>query len=245
MAGIIQIAGVMDQDEADLLVKAGVHQLGFPLGLSVHGEDIAENAAADIIHSLTPSVCAVLITYIRDAEKILALCRRIGTTKVQLHGGISVAEILKLSSRAPDLTVIKSLIVKENNCAELESCVHSLSPYVDGFITDTYDPATGACGATGKTHNWDISRRLVDISPKPVILAGGLNPDNVHRAIDHVRPAGVDAHTGVEGPHGRKDPDLVRAFVREAAKAFTHPLGPLNPVQNPQTSRITDKGCKI
>ncbi|MCX5842655.1 MAG: phosphoribosylanthranilate isomerase [Deltaproteobacteria bacterium] len=229
MAGIIQIAAVMDQEEADVLVKSGVHQLGFPFGLSVHREDISENAAAAIIRSLMPLASAVLITYASEAEKILELCKRIGTTKVQLHGYISVEEILRLNSRAPDLTVIKSLIVKENNCAELENCVLSFSPYVDGFITDTYDPATGACGATGKTHNWDISRRLADISPKPVMLAGGLNPGNVHRAIVHVRPAGVDAHTGVEGPHGRKDPDLVRAFVREAAKAFTRILDPLNP----------------
>ncbi len=222
MSGIIQIAGVMDQEEADLLSKAGVLQLGFPFGLSVHREDITENAAAAIIRSLKPPASAVLITYVSEVEKILGLCKKIGTTKVQLHGYISAEEIIRLNVRAPRLTVVKSLIVKDNNLAELESCVTAFSPYVDGFITDTYDPATGACGATGKTHNWDISRRLVDISPKPVMLAGGLNPDNIHRAIVHVRPAGVDTHTGVEGPDGRKDPDLVRTFVREAKKAFSH-----------------------
>jgi phosphoribosylanthranilate isomerase len=139
---------------------------------------------------------------------------------VQLHGGISIAEIVKLKSLDPDLTVIKSLIVEDNNLAELESSVAAFGPHCDAFITDTYDPATGACGATGKTHDWDISRRLVDLSLRPVILAGGLNPENVRKAIAHVRPAGVDAHTGVEGPDGRKDVALVRAFVREARAAF-------------------------
>lgn len=220
MGGIIQIAGIMDQEEADVLVMSGVHQLGFPFGLSVHREDISEHSAATVIRSLTPPASAVLITYECVAENILQRCRRIGTTKVQLHGDISVAEVVRLKSRTPHFTLIKSLIVKENNYEELESCVFSYSPHVDGFITDTYDRMTGACGATGKTHNWDISRKLVDISPKPVILAGGLNPHNVRMAIDHVRPAGVDAHTGVEGPYGRKDPNLVRAFVREATKAF-------------------------
>jgi phosphoribosylanthranilate isomerase len=220
MSGIIQIAGVMDKEEADLLTKAGVLQLGFPFGLSVHREDIAEKTAAALIRSLRPPASAVLITYVSEVEKILVLCKKIGAAKVQLHGYISAEEIMRLNVRAPRLTVVKSLIVRDNNLAELESCVIAFSPYVDGFITDTYDPATGACGATGKTHNWDISRRLVDISPKPVKLAGGLNPDNIHRAIVHVRPAGVDAHTGVEGPDGRKDPDLVRAFVKEATRAF-------------------------
>jgi len=221
MSGIIQIAGVMDQAEADMLVKAGVHQLGFPFGLSVHTEDITEHAAASIIPILKPPASAVLITYVSEAEKIMELCKKIGTTKVQLHGYISAAEIIRLNSRAPGLTIIKSLIVRDSNLAELESCILTLSPYVDGFITDTYDPVTGACGATGKTHNWDISRRLADISPKPVMLAGGLNPDNIRRAIIHVRPAGVDVHTGVEGPHGRKDTDLVGAFVKEATSAFS------------------------
>jgi len=91
---------------------------------------------------------------------------------------------------------------------------------VDAFITDTFDPATGASGATGKTHDWTVSRRLVERSPKPVILAGGLTPGNVRNAIRKVRPAGVDVHTGVEGSDGRKRRDLVRTFVAEARAGF-------------------------
>ena len=59
-----------------------------------------------------------------------------------------------------------------DNLAELEAFVAAFGSHCDAFITDTYDPATGACGATGKVHDWDISRRLRDISPKPVMLAG-------------------------------------------------------------------------
>ena len=222
MHGTIQIAGIIDQEEADMLVDAGVHQLGFPFGLAVHREDITEKDAAKIIRSLKPPVSAVLITYLDEAEKILDLCKRIGTGKVQLHGDISVTELVRLKSLFPDIIVIKSLIVRDHNLAELESSVSAFSPYVDAFITDTYDPVTGACGATGKTHDWDISRRLVGISPRPVMLAGGLKPENVRRAIARVRPAGVDAHTGVEGTDGRKDANFVRAFVREAEKAFAN-----------------------
>ena len=220
MQGIIQIAGIIDQEEADMLVDTGVHQLGFPFGLAVHKEDITEKDAAKIIGSLRPSVSAVLITYLNEAEKILDLCKRIGTAKVQLHGDISLTELIRLKALFPDLSVIKSLIVRYHNLAKLESDISAFSPYVDAFITDTYDQITGACGATGKTHNWDISRRLVEISPRPVMLAGGLNPENVRRAIAHVRPAGVDAHTGAEKSDGRKDADLVRKFVREATEAF-------------------------
>jgi phosphoribosylanthranilate isomerase len=220
MRGIVQIAGVADRAEAMMLVEEGVHQIGFPFGLTVHKEDMSAEDAAKVINMLMPPASAVLITYLNMAEKIIDLCKKIGTRKVQLHGGISLPEIARLKSLAPDLTIIKSLIVEDNNLTELESSVAAFGPHCDAFMTDTYDPATGACGATGKTHNWDISRRLVDISPKPVMLAGGLNPENVRKAVAHVRPAGVDAHTGVEGPDGRKDAALVRAFVREALAAF-------------------------
>jgi len=220
MQGIIQIAGVVDEAEAMMLVEVGVHQIGFPLGLPVHKEDISAEDAANIVRLLKPPASAVLITYLNEAEKILDLSKKIGVRKVQLHGRISLTEIVRLKSLAPDLTVIKSLIVESNNIGELESSVARFSFHCDAFIIDTYDPTTGACGATGNVHDWDISRRLVDISPKPVMLAGGLNPDNVRKAITYVRPAGVDAHTGVEGSDGRKDSGLVRAFVGEALAAF-------------------------
>jgi phosphoribosylanthranilate isomerase len=92
---------------------------------------------------------------------------------------------------------------------------------VDSFITDTFDPAMGASGATGKVHDWQISRRLVASSAKPFILAGGLNAGNVHQAIRTVRPAGVDVHTGIEGRDGRKRYDLTRRFVEEAQVGFS------------------------
>jgi phosphoribosylanthranilate isomerase len=148
------------------------------------------------------------------------LCHSLGAQKVQLHGDIASAQLKAVKALDPDLFVIKSLIVRNNNHNELETEVYSLSLYVDAFITDTYDPETGACGATGKTHDWHVSRKLVQLSPRPVILAGGLTPENVARAIREVQPAAVDAHTGVEGANGRKDLRLVRAFVEQARTAF-------------------------
>ena len=94
------------------------------------------------------------------------------------------------------------------------------APLVDAFITHTLATTPGPSGATGKTHDWAISRRLVQASPKPVILAGGLNPGNVGAATRAVRPAGVDVHTGIEGENGRKRRDLTLRFVAEARAAF-------------------------
>jgi phosphoribosylanthranilate isomerase len=139
---------------------------------------------------------------------------------VQLHGAIYIDELEKLKDIAPELLVIKSLVVGLHTQAELASMVEHFSGSVDAFITDTYDPATGASGATGKVHDWSISRRLVELAKRPVILAGGLGPDNVRRAIVEVKPAGVDTHSGVEGDDGRKCRDKVERFMAEARTGF-------------------------
>lgn len=203
-----------------MLQQCGVRYLGFPLRLPVHREDLTEEEAAAIIKSLAPPAFGVLITYIHQANEIAALCHALGARIVQLHGDIGPDEVKRLKTLAPSLTVIKSLVVGMRDDKALETMARELSPLVDAFITDTFDPKTGASGATGKIHDWRVSRRLVEAIDRPVILAGGLTPENVKRAIREVRPAGVDSHTGVEDSSGRKSRDKVCKFLSEAQEAF-------------------------
>ncbi|HAL91408.1 MAG TPA: N-(5'-phosphoribosyl)anthranilate isomerase [Verrucomicrobia bacterium] len=218
---LIQIAGVCDAAEARLLMDAGVRWLGFPLRLTVNKEDLSEDEAAAIIRGLPAGFHGVLITYLDRADDVLAFCAKLGSRAVQLHGDIATEELCEIRRRDPDLTVFKSLVIRDGNEETLRRMVEETSPFVDAYITDTFNPATGQEGATGLVHDWGISRRLVEFSPKPVILAGGLNPENVAEAIRAVRPAGVDSHTGVEGPDGRKSAGKVRLFVAEAQRAFS------------------------
>jgi phosphoribosylanthranilate isomerase len=218
--GLVQVAGVADEAEAALLVKCGVRYLGFPLRIPVNREDLTEAEAAAIIRRLRPPVYGVLITYLANAEEIAEFADALGARFVQLHGDIALDELLRLREMVPRLTVIKSLVVGLQPVPVLERMVHDLAPHVDGFITDTFAPDTGASGATGRTHDWAVSRRLVELSERPVILAGGLTPANVRRAIVEVRPAGVDVHTGVEDESGRKSREKVTAFVRESKVGF-------------------------
>ena len=220
MKNAVQIAGIIDGREASMLVRAGVDFLGFPLRTFPHREDLSEDEAARIVARLESPAEAVLITYLGRAFEIRDLAAKLGTRRVQLHGDMSTAELRALREAAPGLFVMKSLIVSKDNLPELAEALQAQEPLVDAFITDTFDPATGARGATGKTHDWAVSRRIVEMSPRPVMLAGGLRPGNVKEAIRRVRPAGVDAHTGVEGPDGRKDEAKVRAFVGAAKEAF-------------------------
>jgi phosphoribosylanthranilate isomerase len=216
----IQVAGITDEQEARLLIDCGVDFLGFPLNVPVHREDAAEADVARIFESIGLPDRVVLITYLDCSESISALCGRTGARIVQLHGNIKPDELARLRMAEPGLQIIKSIIIGEPGRHDARSDVAAMAGYVNAFITDTFDAATGARGATGRTHDWRQSRAVVECSPHPVILAGGLTPGNVRRAIREVRPSGVDVHTGVEDETGRKDPDLVRAFVSEARDAF-------------------------
>lgn len=221
LPGLIQIAGVLDQDDADRIITAGADMLGFPLGLRDGREDLSVDKAADIVRKTSHDAASVCITYLDKATDITALCERLGTRWVQLHGPIDSSEIRNLKKMDPSFGIIKSLIVRPGAEDALISEVKAFESIVDAFITDTFDPETGRSGATGRTHDWKVSRQLVQCTDKPVILAGGLTPDNVAEAIHEVGPAAVDAHTGVEGPRGFKSSQKLTAFINAARSAFT------------------------
>jgi len=218
----IQVAGVQDADEARMLVACGVEWIGIPLRLPVNREDVPDDQAAGIVRACSGTgVEFVLITYLERAAGIATLALRLGVHHVQVHGRIEVGELAALRTALPGAVLVKSLVIRPGQgVGEVLGEAAGLAPHLDAFITDTYNPATGASGATGLAHDWAISRQVVQAAGKPVILAGGLNPANVEEAIRAVRPAGVDTHTGVEGPDGRKDAGKVRAFVAAARAAF-------------------------
>lgn len=218
--GAVQIAGVHDVDEALCIVACGVDFLGLPLRLAHHAEDCSDAEAARIVRAVAGRVETVLITYLRDPDEIAELSARLGVGWVQLHAEVPPGSVAALRRLAPALRIAKSLVVRGGDRNRLLAQLDAYAPSVDAFLTDTFDPRSGAEGATGLTHDWEISRALARRSPHPLVLAGGLTPENVGRAIAQVQPAAVDAHTGVEGPDGRKDESRVRRFVDAARRAF-------------------------
>lgn len=221
MKGLVQVAGIRDLHEARMLLDCGADLLGFPLRLPVHAPDMPEAEARRIIEGLEPAVC-VLVTYEEDPDRLVDLCRFLNIGTVQMHADVPPQTLAAIKSRSA-LRIIKSYVVGRETLVP-EAFVRAYAPYCDAFITDTFDPASGASGATGLVHDWTISAELARVSLRPVILAGGLTPVNVRQAIHAVCPAAVDVHTGVENPDGSKNPELVRAFVREARAGFVEAL---------------------
>ncbi|MCI0509070.1 phosphoribosylanthranilate isomerase [Chromohalobacter marismortui] len=217
---IIQVAGIIDAKEADMLINEGVDWLGFPLRLPSGRDDISESEATSILQSLPKPHRGVLISYMTEADEVSRFCDQLCLDAVQLHGDISMKELAKLREARPDLYLLKSLVVRSDNMNGLLQLIDDSSEWVDMYITDTFDPITGAKGATGITHDWSVSKELVRHSERPLMMAGGLSPENIGEAIREVQPAAIDAHSLLEGPDGRKDRNKIRRFVSEARAAF-------------------------
>jgi phosphoribosylanthranilate isomerase len=210
----VQIAGISTLEEAMAAEQAGADALGFTLRLPTGVHDgLTEAKARGIIASLPPFVASVLITYVDTAREAVDLSRYLGVTALQLHGEFPVAELAFIRAALPHLKIIHAVHVTDSAAI---TAARSLQRHVDALILDTFDPATGRCGATGKTHDWNLSRQIVGTVRVPVILAGGLTPDNVAAAIDQVGPWAVDVHTGVEDSDGRRNVAKMRSFIVRA-----------------------------
>lgn len=199
----VKICGVTSVEDALAAVEAGADAIGLVLAPSPRRVDV-EDAAA-IAASLAPFVTPVAVFVDAEVEEVAGIAGRIGLTLVQLHGQESPAACDELHARG--LRVIKRLAVYAGSTGgELRATMRS---YRVGATL--LDPGAGS----GVGFDWRIARDL----PGPVIVAGGLNPENVADAIRAARPYGVDVASGVERSPGVKDREKMRAFVRAVRQA--------------------------
>lgn len=211
-----KICGIRDQRDVDLTVSAGADALGFLLHLSYKTNDEVEpEFAARAIQGLPPFVASVLVTHDLDLGRVLETQKAIGASTVQMHGATPPSDLERLRERLPSsVKLIQAVHVDGPGAIARATAV---APFVDALLLDT--KTKHRIGGTGVTHDWGLSARIVQEVDRPVILAGGLTPDNVAHAIEKVRPFAVDVNSGVEAADGSKDPEKVRAFIRRAHDA--------------------------
>jgi phosphoribosylanthranilate isomerase len=193
-------------------VRDALHAAGCgadALGLVFYADSprfVTRQLAREIIAELPPFVVPVGLFVNSPAEEICDTATACGFDTVQLHGDERPNDC-----RLAPLRVIKALRVKDR------ASLAGIDEYpVSALLLDAWVP--GSYGGTGRTFNWQLA--AVAARRRRVVLAGGLTPDNVAEAVRAVRPYAVDVSSGVESAPGRKDPDLVAAFVRNA-KYFT------------------------
>ena len=171
-------------------------------------DEIGTFAAAKIIADLPPFISSVLVTHRIDRDWVAETCKTIGCTTVQLHGDFPLKQIPTLRQVVPYLRIVKTVHVTNESAVALAV---STAQWADAIQLDT--KTATRIGGTGITHDWSISSRIVKEVAKPVILSGGLTPQNVCHAISIVRPFAVDVNSGVENSNGSKLARKVKSFI--------------------------------
>ena len=147
----------------------------------------------------------------REVELINEMVDFVGFEMIQLHGSESPWECSQII-----VPVIKAIGVDDQSTVEiLNAEIESYLPYVEYILLDT--KINGKSGGTGKTFDWSLAKDLA--SKYPIILSGGLNPDNIVDAIQEVNPAGIDLSSGLEERPGKKDLDKIEALFENYPSA--------------------------
>ena len=195
----VKICGITEVEAALAAVAAGADALGFVFAPS--RRRVTKEKAKEIIEMLPPFVDRVGVFVNMPPREVAEIAEFCGLTTIQLSG-----------DEPPDYPVPERYKVIKTFHLREDILLPDLDRYrADAFLFDTYRP--GCYGGTGETFNWESLQKIA--SPKPVILAGGLNPVNVQQAILTVRPYGVDVSSGVES-NGRKDAAKIKEFVKRA-----------------------------
>jgi phosphoribosylanthranilate isomerase len=211
----VKICGIRRVEDALAAAAAGADAVGCLVGLDYPSPDrIDPGTARTAFEALPPFVARVLVTHRTALAEVITLMRQTGATVAQLHGEFPLVAISALREALPYAAIVKGVHVTGD---EAVAAALAAARVADAVLLDT--KTRGRIGGTGATHDWSISARIVASSPKPVILAGGLTPDNVATAIARVRPYAVDVNSGTRAADGFKDHAKLRAFVAAATSS--------------------------
>ena len=209
----VKICGIGTRDDLAAAVNAGADAIGLIVGTTHLSEDELDIEQARHLSAAAPIfLSTVLVTHLTNVSRICELAEILGANTIQAHAALTAADARDLWRQRGTRRIIRTVHMTGEH--SVDEAVEA-SNAADALLLDTRTESR--LGGTGLTHDWTISRRIVDrVHPLPVILAGGLAADNVGAAIRAVRPFGVDANSRLKDVTGRKDPASCAAFVAAA-----------------------------
>ena len=207
----VKVCGITRAEDARKAVELGTDGLGFIFaGKSPRAID--PQTAWEIIAEIPSFITRVGVFVDEDIDEVKRIVDFCGLSQVQLHGKEPVEYCLQLKKWRRSLLICKAFRVRSETSG---TDVNSYGNYVHSILLDTY--ASGSAGGTGETFDWNIVERL-DLQ-NPLILAGGLSPENVAEAVRMVRPFAVDVNSGVEDRPGIKNHRKMQAMFAAVADA--------------------------
>lgn len=220
----IKLCGINNHEDLLLVAKEGADYAG----VLVEIDSIRAVSLEDAIPLFKkPPLSMVAVTMDRTREDNLRIVDTLAPTALQLHGDESPEHVASLRERA-ECEIWKALhlpAIESGASSDCNALLENARTYaeagVDRIVIDAVTRIEGETlkGGTGKSVDWNAARRLRDAISIPLILAGGLKPDNVAQAINLVDPFALDCSSGVEIQKGRKDPERVRLFIQRARVA--------------------------
>jgi len=207
----IKICCISSVDEAMTAVHLGADALGLVSHMPSGPGVIDENLIRDVATRVPPPIATFLLTSHQDTDVIIDQQRRCRVNTVQLVDALPEGSHAKLRKALPGVSLVQVIHVRDDSAIEE---AHAIAPTVDALLLDSGNPdlAVKELGGTGRVHNWDISRRLIEAVDVPVFLAGGLTPHNAAEAIAATRPFGLDLCSGVR-TDDHLDADKLAAFI--------------------------------
>ncbi|MFA5014138.1 MAG: phosphoribosylanthranilate isomerase [Actinomycetota bacterium] len=213
----IKICGITNSEDAAGISRLGVNAIGFVLSTN-SPRRVESDTAEKIIMALRSEGIKVPVAGVFVNEKIERITRCVkllGLDYIQLSGDEEENYIEDLRTRSGKTKIIKAIRIKDNNKDQedmidgLDEEIDKLKGYADFILLDSY--RKGIYGGTGVPLDWGMLKNYC--SKIPVILSGGLDPENVKKAVDTVEPFGVDTSSGLEIYPGKKDMNKVARFV--------------------------------
>jgi phosphoribosylanthranilate isomerase len=208
----LKVCCISSVAEATLAVAHGADALGL-VGKMPSGPGVIEDELiAEIARAVPPPVATFLLTSEVDAAAIVSHIRRTGVNTVQLVDEVEPEVYGAIRTECPTVRIVQVLHVRDRNVIEQAQRAAEL---VDALLLDSGNPlaAVRELGGTGRTHDWKISREIVEGTRVPVFLAGGIRLENVREAVSAVRPFGIDLCSGVR-TNGALDGAKLDALVR-------------------------------
>ena len=174
---------------------------------------IADELARELAARVPPGVASFLLTSRQSASGIIEQQRQIRANTLQIVDRLTHGTYQDLRAALPGIALVQVIHVQDEESVEEALRV---APDVDAILLDSGNQrlAVKELGGTGRTHDWTLSRRIVEGAGKPVFLAGGLKPENVREAIEQVGPFGLDVCSGVR-TNGQLDEHKLAAFFAE------------------------------
>ncbi len=207
----IKICCISSEDEAKLAIDAGADAIGLVGQMPGGPGIITDELIRQIAQMVSPPVATFLLTSETSASGIMAHHNRTHTNTIQIVDRPLQGTYAKLRSKLQDVKLVQVIhIMNQDSVKE----ALEISAEVDALLLDSGNPGLKIkeLGGTGRIHDWNISREIVERSRVPVFLAGGLNPENVREAFETVMPFGIDVCSGVR-TSGRLDPGKLAAFM--------------------------------